>query len=119
MVNWHNAHKDDPFEIIAFPSNSFNQEKRDGESIKKHLAEKFEVNFPLMDKSDVNGDERHPVYTWMLKTFPGDITWNFSAYFLINHQGIPIARFEKESWEDISKAIAAAVQDAKADPAKL
>lgn len=75
---------------------------------------------------DVNGPNTHPVYKFLKTCFPGDITWNFSSkvrralppllshvsacltlpqQFLINRDGVPIARFEKEPWSEISAAI--------------
>uniref|UniRef100_A0A0A9YBC1 Putative phospholipid hydroperoxide glutathione peroxidase n=1 Tax=Lygus hesperus TaxID=30085 RepID=A0A0A9YBC1_LYGHE len=58
-----------------------------------------------MQKADVNGDQEQPIYTWLKKSFPGEITWNFSTKFLINKAGIPVSRFENESWEAIHKVI--------------
>lgn len=116
LVQWKNELKEEPFEVLAFPSNSFKQETKAPEEIKSYVTENFGLNFPLMEKSDVNGDQTNPVYTWLKQAFPGDVTWNFSTYFLINHQGVPVQRFEKESWENIKASIDKAVEEAKAAP---
>eukprot|EP00461_Guttulinopsis_vulgaris_P000265 UN00265 len=114
LVQWQNELKDEPFSAIAFPSNAFDQEKRDDEKIKTHLQEKFGLNFPLMSKTEVlSKEDVNPVYGWLYKTYPGDVTWNFSSYFLINHEGIPIARLEKESWDEMKSLIDDAVKKAK------
>jgi len=113
MVQWKTDLANDPFEIVAWPSNSFDQETKDETSIKKYVTEKFGLNFPLMQKGDVKGENTNPVYQWLYKSFPGEVTWNFSSYFLVNHEGIPIARFEKESWDEIKSGIDAAVEAAK------
>ena len=92
------------FEIVAFPSNQFGgQESRKEDEIKQFVTDKFGVNFPLLAKSDVNGEHANPVYTFLKQSLPGDITWNFSAKFVTAAEGRPIARFEKESWEEIEQ----------------
>lgn len=113
LVKWKSELKDEPFEVLAFPSNAFAQETKSPAEIKEYVTENFGLNFPLMEKSDINGDDTNPVYVWLKQSFPGDITWNFSSYFLINHEGIPIQRFEKDSWGDIRRAIAESVTEAR------
>lgn len=106
--------KDEGFVVLGFPSNQFGgQESRAPEEIVAFTKEKYDVNFPLLAKADVNGDEEQPVYTWLKKSFPGDVTWNFASKFLVNAQGIPIARFEKESWDTVKQAVVEALKDAK------
>ena len=113
MVRIKNNLSGRPFEVVGFPSNQYNQETRSPEEIKKYLTDKFQLNFPLVEKSDINGEQSNAVYEWLKKSFPGDVTWNFSSYFLVNHQGIPVARFEKASWEDMEAAINEAVKQAE------
>ena len=117
LTGWKTELKDEPFEAIGFSSNSFNQEKKSGPEVKEYIDEHFGLNFKVMETSDVNGEQTNEVYQWLKESFPGDITWNFSTYFLINHEGIPVQRFEKESWEVIKAAIDVEVQAAK-DAAK-
>lgn len=63
---------------------------------------------------DVNGDNTHPVYAFLKKAFPGDVTWNFASRFLVDHNGIPVHRFETESHEEIENGIIASLEAAKA-----
>ncbi len=106
MSSIHDKYKDQGFTVLAFPCNQFGaQEPGTPEEIKEFVCERFKGNFPIMQKADVNGDEEQPVYKWLKKSFPGDITWNFAAKFLISREGVPIARFEKESWETIDERI--------------
>ena len=110
--------KDQNFVVLGYPSNQFGaQESRSPEEIMEFTKEKYNVSFPLLAKADVNGAEEQPVYTWLKKSLPGDITWNFATKFLVNHQGIPIARFEKESWDVIKQAVLEALEAAKSDAA--
>ena len=54
----------------------------------------FDIHFPQFDKIDVNGENAHPLYTW-LKTQAGggDIKWNFTK-FLVGRDGTVIKRYE-------------------------
>jgi len=101
------------FNIMAFPCNQFGgQEPWPEAQIKKWVEDNFKVKFPLYSKVDVNGDKTHPVYTFLKTCFPGDITWNFAAKFLVDQNGIPIARFEKEDWPAIEKVVLEALEHA-------
>ena len=55
------------------------------------------MTFPLFEKIDVNGDDRHPLYAELTKSptrraTPGDIRWNFEK-FLVAPDGKVVARF--------------------------
>jgi len=50
-------------EILAFPSNQFGgQEPGNNEHIKKFVTTRYNVTFPLMAKTDVNGYNSNPVF---------------------------------------------------------
>ena len=60
LVEMHKKYSDRGFQIIAFPSNQFNnQEPYPNEKIKATIEKKYGVTFPLMDKCDVNGPNAH------------------------------------------------------------
>jgi glutathione peroxidase len=53
------------------------------------------VSFPLSAKLEVNGPGRHPLYTWLTQSGPGekgDIHWNFEK-FLIGRDGRVLRRY--------------------------
>jgi glutathione peroxidase len=55
------------------------------------------VDFPLLEKVEVNGDDRHPLYTELTTTADaegaaGDVQWNFEK-FLLSADGEVVARF--------------------------
>ena len=57
-------YKDNGFEILAFPCNQFGeQEPGTNEEIKNFCSSKFDVNFKLFDKIDVNGSNKSPLYS--------------------------------------------------------
>ncbi len=50
---------------MAFPCNQFGgQEPGSAEDIKE-FVKKFNVNFPMFAKIDVNGSKEHPLFTYL------------------------------------------------------
>jgi glutathione peroxidase-family protein len=42
----------------------------------------------MMDKIDVNGAKTSPVWAFLKEKFPGDVSWNFAAKFIIDKVGL-------------------------------
>ena len=62
----YDKYKDKGLEILAFPCNQFvNQEPGDDAGIAQFCTLNYGVTFPLMKKSDVNGDNTNEVYKWL------------------------------------------------------
>jgi len=108
-------YKDKGFVVLGFPCNQFGgQEPGNDEEIKQFCSSKYNVTFPMFDKIDVNGPNRHPLYTELAgkdSPYPGDIKWNFSK-FLIGRDGKILKRFESPVAPDspeVTKAIEAAL----------
>jgi glutathione peroxidase len=101
---------DKGFAILGFPCNQFGgQEPGSNEEIKQFCTSKFSVTFPLFDKIEVNGANRHPLYEILAgkeSPFPGDIKWNFTK-FLIGKDGQIIKRFDSNVTPDSPEVIAA------------
>ena len=50
--------------VCGFPCNQFlSQEPGTAAEIKAFCSSKYNVTFPMFDKLEVNGDQRHPLYT--------------------------------------------------------
>ena len=86
------------FTVAGFPCNQFGaQEPGTPEEISEFCSLNYGVTFPMFAKIDVNGPDRHPLYT-ELTAAPdaegkaGDIQWNFEK-FLIDGEGKIVARF--------------------------
>ena len=85
------------FTVIGFPCNQFlGQEPGTPEEIETFCSTTYGVTFPLMEKIDVNGDDRHPIYEVLTDVadaegHSGDVRWNFEK-FLIAPDGA-ITRF--------------------------
>jgi glutathione peroxidase len=109
--------KDSPQGLVVcgFPCNQFGgQEPGTDAEIKQFCTGKYDVTFPMFDKLEVNGANRHPLYVALAGStspFPGDIRWNFTK-FLIDRDGKIVARFDskvKPDSEEVTKAIEAAL----------
>jgi len=108
-------YKDKGLVVLGFPCNQFGkQEPGTNEEIKQFCTSKYDVTFPMFDKIEVNGDNRHELYTALAgkdSPFPGDIKWNFNK-FLVGKDGKIIKRFDSKvtpESEEVEKAVEAAL----------
>lgn len=109
------------FEVIDVPCNQFaGQTPESDEEIHEFCTLKYNTQFPQMKKSDVNGENELPLFTYLKsqKGFEGfgkgpmalamntmlkkidkdyknnpDIKWNFTK-FIVDREGNVVARFE-------------------------
>ena len=83
------------FEILDFPCNQFGQQAPGTiQEIHQFCTANFDIHFTQFDKIDVNGENAHPLYTWLKEQAGGgDIKWNFTK-FLIGRDGKVIKRYE-------------------------
>lgn len=131
--------KDKGLEILDVPCNQFgHQAPGSDEEIKQFCTLKFGADFPQFKKSDVNGANELPLYTWLKSQKPcegvyeaklaavmeklyneanpeprkkDDIQWNFTK-FLINRNGDVIARFEPTvDMKEVKKQVEAALAE--------
>ncbi|WP_409270406.1 glutathione peroxidase [Neobacillus sp. SCS-31] len=92
------TYKERGFTVLGFPCNQFmNQEPGSEEEIESFCKQNYGVTFPMFGKVDVNGDEAHPLFSYLAKEAPGimgskRIKWNFTK-FLIGRDGKPVKRF--------------------------
>lgn len=104
------------FTVLGFPCNQFlGQEPGSAEEIQTFCSTTYGVTFPLTEKIDVNGDDRHPIYAELTQTadaegHDGDIRWNFEK-FLIGPDGEVRARFAPQV-EPEDQQVTAAIEDA-------
>lgn len=129
--------KDKGLEILDIPCNQFgHQAPGTDEEIHKFCTVKFGADFPQFKKSDVNGANELPLYTWLKSQKPcqggydeklagvmeklyneanpeprkkDDIQWNFTK-FLINREGQVVSRFEPiVDMKEVEKQVEAAL----------
>ena len=98
------------FTVLGFPCNQFGaQEPGSNEEIKQFCSSKYSVTFPMFDKLEVNGANRHPLYIELAgekSPFPGNIKWNFNK-FLIGKDGKILKRFEPKTTPESPEVVQA------------
>lgn len=128
------TYHDQGLEILDIPCNQFaGQTPGTDEEIHEFCTLKYNTQFPQMKKSDVNGENELPLYTYlksqqafqgfgkgpkalamsaMLKKLDKDyknnpnIKWNFTK-FLVNRDGEVVARFEPTAnMKSVEEAVA-------------
>jgi glutathione peroxidase len=100
------------FSVLGFPCNQFGaQEPGSAEEIQTFCSTSYGVTFPLYEKIEVNGANRHPLYAELTQMadaegVAGDIQWNFEK-FLVSPEGALINRFRPTTPPEAPELIAA------------
>jgi len=95
-------------EICGFPCNQFGmQEPGNNEEISQFCTTEYGVTFNLMDKCEVNGENRHSLYEILIGDGE-DISWNFEK-FLVTSNGV-VKRFPPKV-EPNDPALIKAIED--------
>ncbi|MFM7225505.1 MAG: glutathione peroxidase [Actinomycetota bacterium] len=103
------------FTVVGVPCNQFlGQEPGSPEEIAEFCSTSYGVTFPLTEKIEVNGDDRHPLYAELTPNadaegHTGDIRWNFEK-FLVAKDGSVVARFAPQTTPDDAAVISAVEQ---------
>ncbi|MEJ6475022.1 glutathione peroxidase [Pseudoalteromonas piscicida] len=106
----HQQYADQGLVIMGFPCNQFGkQEPGDAKQIQTGCLINYGVDFQMMEKIEVNGENAHPLYQYLKSALPGlfgnKIKWNFTK-FLFDRQGNPVKRYAPITKpEQISKDI--------------
>ena len=74
--------------VFGVPSNSFNQEKKNDEDVKKFCEVNFDISFPLSSITEVKGENAHELFKWAADNHGKSAIpkWNFHK-ILINKEG--------------------------------
>jgi len=91
-----------PFTILAFPCNQFGaQEPGSDAEILEFATTKYQANFPIFSKINVNGSQSCELYAFLKdqradEEGNADISWNF-AKFLVDGKGEVVGRFSPQT----------------------
>ncbi|PYC77196.1 glutathione peroxidase [Streptomyces tateyamensis] len=102
------------FTVLGVPCNQFlGQEPGSAEEIQTFCSTTYGVSFPLLEKIEVNGEGRHPLYAELTafadaEGTAGDVQWNFEK-FLLSPEGEVVARFRPRT-EPEDAAVVAAIE---------
>lgn len=94
----HKKYKDKGLVILGFPCNQFaSQDPGSSSEIAEFCTRNYGVSFQMMEKINVNGDDEHPLYSYLKSEKRGifnlkRIKWNFEK-FLVNKQGKVVERY--------------------------
>ena len=126
----YDTYKEKGFTVLGFPCNQFGgQEPGTDEEISSFCSLNYQVEFPLFQKIEVNGENAHPLYQYLREKAPDEeidvnstlykhlqnkapellegstIKWNFTK-FLIDQKGMVVKRFSPITTpEEIAKDI--------------
>jgi glutathione peroxidase len=103
-VDLHREYRDKGFEILAFPCDQFlSQEPGSNSDIKKLIKDKFRAEFPLFEKSEINGPNTCDVYKYLRYNTEAlydpendvvqEVPWNFSKFIVDGHTGQVISYY--------------------------
>jgi glutathione peroxidase len=87
--------------VVGVPCNQFGgQEPGSAEDIAQFCSATYGVTFPLLEKVDVNGPDRAPLFEALTAVADaegkaGDVTWNFEKWLLAK-DGEVVARFRPQ-----------------------
>ena len=107
LQNTYKKYRDKGFEILAFPSNDFAQEPKEGAQIMDFCARNYAVEFKIFAKNKVRGNNAQPLYKYLaaqtslmgFKVYP---MWNFHKY-LIDRNGRFVDWYNPWKWPNDDK----------------
>jgi glutathione peroxidase len=103
------------FEVLGFPCNQFmGQEPGTAEEIRDFCDTSYNVQFPIFEKIDVNGDQQHPIFAELEQQADadgeaGDVKRNFEK-FLVSPGGDVVGRFRPQVTPE-DPALVSAIED--------
>ncbi|HMV68814.1 MAG TPA: glutathione peroxidase [Myxococcota bacterium] len=104
--------------VLGVPCNQFGeQEPGSNTEIRNFCSTRYAVTFPMLQKQDVNGPGRSPLYGYLVDHAPRpgrDIGWNFEK-FLVGRDGRVLARFTSQT-TPLDPTVIAAIELALGKP---
>jgi glutathione peroxidase len=90
----HRRFRDRGFAVLAFPCDQFgHQEPGDERAIQQFCTDNYSVTFPMFAKTNVNGENAHPLYKALKQAAPGllgtqAIKWNFTKFLVDRNHNV-------------------------------
>lgn len=83
LQHLHASYAADGLEVIGFPCNQFGgQEPGTDQEIEDFCKTNYDVSFTIATKSDVNGENAHPIYKYIQEKTGKEIQWNFEKFLI-------------------------------------
>jgi glutathione peroxidase len=108
----HERYRDRGFTVLGVPCNQFGQQEPGSpEEIATFCSTTYGVTFPMTEKVDVNGPQRHALYKQLTakedaEGQAGDVQWNFEK-FLVSPAGEIVARFRPQVVPEADEMVSA------------
>ncbi len=102
LSNLHREYLNKNLVIIGTPSNSFHQELSNEEEVKEFCLVNYDTKFIISEIIDVNGEDAHPLYSWMTSKYNETPKWNFYKY-LFDGDGNLVGSWTSMTKPDSSK----------------
>ena len=101
LVALQKAYADKGVVGLGFPANNFaNQEPGTNEQIFEFCSATYGVDFPMMAKVSVKGEDQHALFAYLAQAenpdFTGEVKWNFEK-FLVGPDGKLLRRFRSRT----------------------
>ncbi len=77
------TYKDKGLLVVGFPSNDFKQELSSNKKIGDFCKMTYGVEFPMVSKSVVTGNQANPLFQELIKTTGQAPMWNFYKYLIM------------------------------------
>lgn len=74
--------------VVAIPSNSFSNEKKDNPLIKEKLKEAYGFSFLVAEKMKVSGEHKAPLFDWLNEgngVIKKEVSGDFHKYLISSH----------------------------------
>ena len=115
LQSLYDARSADGLTVVGVPSQDFNQESPDDQTVKAFCQTRFGIGFPLTGVSHVKGQSAAPFYAWVREAASWEPAWNFNKV-LIGRDGRVAGTFGSGDDPDGPK-LTAAIAAALAKPA--
>lgn len=106
----HDTYAERGLRVVGVPCNQFGgQEPGSAEQIATFCEANYGVNFTMLEKQDVNGKDRSPLYSFLVDSPTGKgerVQWNFEK-FLVGRDGAVVGRWSSRTKPDDSALIQA------------
>jgi glutathione peroxidase len=108
LVQMHDSMKDRGLSIMAFPINTFGQEKGSPEDIIKLARGKYGAEFLMFEKVEANGPKAHQIYSYLRRNSSlynertkstSNLPWSWSK-FLVNGEGQVVKFYPPEIYPE-------------------
>jgi glutathione peroxidase len=101
----YDQYKDKGLVVIGFPSDDFRQELATNKEIGEFCVTRYNVKFPMMEKSSVKGAAANPLFKRLAQSTGQQPGWNFHKY-LIAPGGKQVYSFTTSTQPDAAEVMA-------------